>query len=142
MDIMAHLTTDGRPDYSLIAEFYCKHWCEHYHPGLLAMLNRLLLTRLAPGARVFDVCCGTGTVARSLVRRGFRVPGVTIVDHRIGSMILAGASAVDCTGARGERRRRSPLSLAIEDSALIAYCHTAALAPNRDGWTGDRFPCK
>lgn len=76
MDIMAHLTTDSRPDYSLIAEFYYKHWCEHYHPGLLAMLNRLLLTRLAPGARVLDVCCGTGTVARSLVRRGFRVTGV------------------------------------------------------------------
>ena len=40
------------------------------------MLGRLLLAHLAKGARVLDICCGTGTVAQHLVGRGFVVTGI------------------------------------------------------------------
>ncbi len=64
------------PDYNSIAGFYQTHWCGHYHPGLLAMLQRLVINRLPPRARILDVCCGTGTVARHLAAHGFRITGV------------------------------------------------------------------
>jgi 2-polyprenyl-3-methyl-5-hydroxy-6-metoxy-1,4-benzoquinol methylase len=38
-----------------------------------------LATSLAPGARVLDVSCGTGTLARRLAARGLRVHGVDAV---------------------------------------------------------------
>jgi ubiquinone/menaquinone biosynthesis C-methylase UbiE len=75
MSVLAQPST-GKPDYNAIAGFYRKHWCAHYHTGLLAMLGRLLLARLPPGARILDVCCGTGTVAQELVSRGFTVTGI------------------------------------------------------------------
>lgn len=64
------------PDYNRIAGFYQRHWCQHYHPGLIAMLDRLLVSKLPPRARVLDVCCGTGTVARYLAQQGLRVTGI------------------------------------------------------------------
>lgn len=76
MDATSGTHRIGRPDYNSIAGFYRKHWCSHYHAGLTAMLERLLLARLAPGARILDVCCGTGTVARRLAGRGFAVTGL------------------------------------------------------------------
>ncbi|MBL8210823.1 MAG: methyltransferase domain-containing protein [Bryobacterales bacterium] len=63
-------------DYNPIAGFYRKHWCSHYHRGLVAMVERLLLCNISPGSRILDVCCGTGLVARYLTERGFRVTGV------------------------------------------------------------------
>ncbi len=63
-------------DYDSIAGFYSKHWCSHYHKGLTAMLERVLLAGLPGGAHVLDLCCGTGTVAGYLVGRGFAVTGL------------------------------------------------------------------
>ena len=40
------------------------------------MLDRVLLGYLPNGARVLDLCCGTGTIAGHLVRQGFAVTGV------------------------------------------------------------------
>ncbi len=69
-------TTATTADYNPIARFYRKHWCGHYHAGLTAMLDRVLLADLPKEARVLDLCCGTGTVARHLVGCGFAVTGV------------------------------------------------------------------
>lgn len=69
-------TTVRNADYNPIARFYQKHWCNHYHGGLTAMLDRLLLADLPKGAHLLDLCCGSGTVARHLVDRGFAVTGV------------------------------------------------------------------
>jgi len=68
--------TQPIPDYDSIADFYQKHWCSHYHPGLLAMLDRYLLSDVRPPARILDLCCGTGKLAGLLADRGYRVTGV------------------------------------------------------------------
>jgi len=73
---MGTLITQPIPDYDAIAQFYRKHWCSHYHPGLVAMIERHLLAHLRLRARILDVCCGTGKLVEELVARGFRVTGV------------------------------------------------------------------
>jgi SAM-dependent methyltransferase len=73
---MASATSRILPDYSSIAEFYQTHWCGHYHPGLIAMLQRLVINHLPRRARILDVCCGTGTVARHFAAQGFRITGI------------------------------------------------------------------
>lgn len=65
-----------RSEYDSIAGFYRKHWCGHYHKGLTTMLERVLFAGLPGGASVLDLCCGTGSVAGYLARRGFAVTGL------------------------------------------------------------------
>lgn len=96
----ASATTVRTADYNPIAGFYKKHWCNHYHVGLTAMLDRVLLAGLPRGARVLDVCCGTGTVARHLVSRGYSMTGVDASEEMLryaredvpeGEFIVGGA---------------------------------------------------
>lgn len=63
-------------DYNPIAGFYHRHWSSHYHPWAIALLERTLLRRLPAHARILDVCCGNGVLARELTRRGFLVTGL------------------------------------------------------------------
>jgi len=58
--------------------------------------QRLGNTRIAglqPGARVLDVCCGTGWVAQAVAARGFAVTGV---DLALGMLARARVNAPDC----------------------------------------------
>src|SRR3954470_16949082 len=74
-----HRRVPSRPpaaDYDPIAWFYQKHWCRHYHPGLLAVLHRFLFPHLPAPAQLLDLGCGTGTLAQALVAHGFRVTGL------------------------------------------------------------------
>jgi SAM-dependent methyltransferase len=51
-------------------------WADWYLPAALPALEKLFLSRLPPGARVLDVCCGSGHVTKELVRRGYRLTGI------------------------------------------------------------------
>jgi SAM-dependent methyltransferase len=62
--------------YALIAEAYARHWGPSSAVMMLPVLQRVLLPRLEPGARVLDLCCGTGDLARRLQALGHRVTGV------------------------------------------------------------------
>ena len=66
----------GRPDYDPIAQFYRRHWCSHYHDGLVGMIERFLLSQLEPRSHILDVCCGSGVIAHELSKRGFTVTGI------------------------------------------------------------------
>jgi SAM-dependent methyltransferase len=63
-------------DYDPIAWFYNQYWSAHYHPWAIAMLERAVLCRMSKGARILDVCCGNGVLARELALRGYKVTGV------------------------------------------------------------------
>ena len=60
---------------SCCARFYEQAWVhelmgDSFHPGGIELSRRLFeQLRLAPGARVLDVACGTGTTAIDLCRR-------------------------------------------------------------------------
>jgi SAM-dependent methyltransferase len=64
------------PAYDDFAWFYDRYWSHEFHSAAFPILERICLPRLAPAARILDVCCGTGYLAGLLVERGFRVFGV------------------------------------------------------------------
>lgn len=63
-------------DYDSFAWFYNRHWGKDFHRQTLGILDRLLFPRLAAGARVLDLCCGTGQVTAEIAARGYRVAGL------------------------------------------------------------------
>jgi SAM-dependent methyltransferase len=51
-------------------------WHDRFHVPLARVMERLFYSRVAPPARVLDLCCGTGHLSRVLQRRGYSVVGV------------------------------------------------------------------
>jgi SAM-dependent methyltransferase len=66
------------PAYDAFAWFYNRYWNERFHQSAFPVFERLFLARLPAAARVLDVCCGTGYLARLLVSRGLRVTGIDL----------------------------------------------------------------
>jgi SAM-dependent methyltransferase len=64
------------PSYDPFAWFYNRYWSQEFHDAAFPILERVWLARLASGARILDVCCGTGHLAGLLAERGFRVTGI------------------------------------------------------------------
>jgi len=61
--------------YDDFAWFYHRYWNEEFHSLAFPILQRIWLKRLPAGARILDVCCGTGYLAALLAERGYRVSG-------------------------------------------------------------------
>lgn len=51
-------------------------WADWYLPAAIPALERLFFAKIPSGARVLDLCCGSGHVTKELVRRGYLVTGV------------------------------------------------------------------
>ncbi|MBZ5622960.1 MAG: class I SAM-dependent methyltransferase [Acidobacteriia bacterium] len=62
--------------YDDFAWFYNRYWNEEFHSLSFPILERIWLARIAPRARILDVCCGTGYLAGLLATRGHRVTGI------------------------------------------------------------------
>jgi SAM-dependent methyltransferase len=63
-------------EYDPFARIYNRHWGADYRRQAEPVVARLLLSRLKPGAKVLDVCCGTGQFTRTVGERGFRMEGI------------------------------------------------------------------
>jgi SAM-dependent methyltransferase len=61
--------------YDDFAWFYDRYWNGEFHSLAVPILERIWLPRLRPGARILDICCGTGYLAGLLCHRGYRVAG-------------------------------------------------------------------
>jgi SAM-dependent methyltransferase len=57
---------------------YHKFWLDWYLPAAMPALDRLFFSRIPPGTRVLDLCCGSGHVTKELVARGYEVTGVDL----------------------------------------------------------------
>lgn len=62
--------------YDRFARVYNKHWGENYAQRVLPVLENLVLRHLPAKARILDLCCGTGHLARALIGSGYRVTGL------------------------------------------------------------------
>jgi len=71
--------TDDREifsDYDPFAWFYNLYWGPDFSRIALDALDRILLPDLDAGARILDLCCGTGQLAAELDRLGYRITGI------------------------------------------------------------------
>lgn len=63
-------------DYNGFAWIYNKHWGEMFFGKALSIIEKLVLPDIPQDARILDVCCGTGQLARALIERGYRITGI------------------------------------------------------------------
>ena len=62
--------------YNPIAGMYHALWFDWYLPAAMPALENLFFARVEHGAKVLDVCCGSGHVTKEFVKRGYHVTGV------------------------------------------------------------------
>ena len=63
-------------DYDTFAWVYNKHWGPHFTPKALDVIEKLVLPGIPSNARILDLCCGTGQLAKLLSERGYAVTGL------------------------------------------------------------------
>ena len=63
-------------DYDALAWFFNRYWGGPFIDRALPLLERLFLSLLPPGARILDLCCGTGQLVGALTARGYQVTGL------------------------------------------------------------------
>lgn len=57
---------------------YDLFWADWYLPAALPALEELFFSKLTPGSRILDLCCGSGHVTKELAARGYDVIGVDL----------------------------------------------------------------
>ena len=67
--------TDRYSDYDAFAWVYNRHWGS-FATRIVPVLEKLVLNDLPSGARILDLCCGTGQLAHALFAEGFRLTGI------------------------------------------------------------------
>lgn len=82
-----------RADYGPFAEVYDRHW-GGFADRILPILDRLVPGQIAAGARVLDLCCGTGQLAAAMTDRGCEVIGVDVSESMV-ELAMRNASAAE-----------------------------------------------
>jgi SAM-dependent methyltransferase len=96
------LTEEAATDYDAFAWFFDKYWSREIPEAMLSAIEQVLLPRLPEGARLLDLCCGTGQLAAALTARGLIVTGV---DNSAEMLRYARMNAPAAEFVRADARR-------------------------------------
>ena len=111
--------------YDEFAAYYDVYWAAGYLRDFEDGLQETILPLVRPGARVLDLCCGTGRLAAWLSERGFDVTGV---DQSAQMLAVARMHAPDATFVEADARRFTlpqPVDLVL--STFDSVNHFASL---------------
>ncbi|MCM2271605.1 MAG: class I SAM-dependent methyltransferase [candidate division Zixibacteria bacterium] len=61
-----------------MAWFYNRYWGNQFFERIYPLVEQEVLSRISPGCRILDLCCGTGQLAARLGSAGYDVLGVDI----------------------------------------------------------------
>src|SRR5690242_557622 len=67
---------EGSSPYDLFAWFYDRYWAMPHHQWQAPALEHLLFSKVRSGARILDLCCGSGHLAQELLSRGYSAIGL------------------------------------------------------------------
>jgi SAM-dependent methyltransferase len=91
-------------EFDPLAATYNQCWGAEYHAEAFPVIEHLLLSSIAPGACLLDVCCGTGQFTKRVHDAGFSVTGV----DASGEMLrYAHQNAPACSFYRADAREFS-----------------------------------
>jgi SAM-dependent methyltransferase len=62
--------------YDPFARIYNESWAPDVCQKALPPLEKLLLPHLLEGAKILDLCCGSGQVTQQLLKKGYQVTGI------------------------------------------------------------------
>jgi len=62
--------------YDTFARIYDLHWGSEVPAQIMTVIDKLFVPQMTAGARILDLCCGTGYTAKELTERGFAVTGL------------------------------------------------------------------
>jgi SAM-dependent methyltransferase len=71
-------------EFDPFASTYNRLWGAEYHAQAFPVVQKLLLSRLHPGASILDVCCGTGKFTARVASSGFQMYGIDASEGMIG----------------------------------------------------------
>jgi SAM-dependent methyltransferase len=94
-------STEIYSQYDRFAWFYNRHWGDEFCAPVLDIFQFILFPQLNPGARILDLCCGTGQLAAALTGRGY---GVTGIDGSRSMLEHASRNAPRATFIRADAR--------------------------------------
>jgi SAM-dependent methyltransferase len=77
------LSIDRNREYDPFAPIYNRYWGKEYRANVLPIIERLLLSRVKPGASVLDICCGAGHFTEIVRQRGYKMAGLDASDAMI-----------------------------------------------------------
>jgi SAM-dependent methyltransferase len=127
--------------YDEIAGMYHQLWADWYLPAAMPALERLFFSKIPAGAKVLDLCCGSGHVTKELVARGYEVTGVDassrLIEHARRELPEADFRVQDARNLRLQTRFDAILStfdslnhiLVLEDLQQVFAAARTVLSP-------------
>ncbi len=119
-----------RDAYDPFALIYNRGMAEDFCRRAWPVVEKLLLSRIPQHARILDLCCGSGQMARELSERGYRVIGL---DGSAQMIAIAKQNAPQADFVLADART---FSLAPKFDGVISSFNSLAHAANVDELTG------
>lgn len=70
------ISTNRYSEYDAFARMYNESWGPQFCDKNFTVVKELLLKHIPPNSHIFDLCCGTGQMAKQLLEQGYQVTGL------------------------------------------------------------------